>query len=183
MMQKFCSWVFHKVLGFTAEETVEKPQKYIVALAPHTSNWDFIVGIFYCYSIGTPCNFMMKKDWFFWPLGSLMRKLGGIPVDRSHKNHLTDQLAESAKSSDTFRLCITPEGTRKAQAEWKRGFYYIAQKADIPILLYGLDYERRLLSCTKMLRPTGDVDKDMVTIKLYFSQFRAKHPKQFVTGL
>ncbi len=182
-MGRFSSWVFHKVLGFTAVETVERPDKYVVALAPHTSNWDFIVGIFYCHAIDTPCNFIMKKDWFFWPVGPVMRRLGGIPVDRSRKSNLTDQLAETAKRSDTFRLCITPEGTRKAQPEWKHGFYYIALKAGIPILLYGLDFERKVLSCTKMLRPTGDVERDMVEIKQYFSQFRGKHPEQFVTGL
>ncbi len=182
-MGRFSSWVFHKVLGFTAEETVEKPDKYVVALAPHTSNWDFIVGIFYCYSIDTPCNFIMKKEWFFWPVGPLMRRLGGIPVDRSHKSNLTDQLAEAAKRSDTFRLCITPEGTRKAQSEWKHGFYYIALKAGIPILLYGLDYERKLLSCTRMVRPSGDVEREMVEIKRYFERFHGKHPEQFVTGI
>lgn len=91
----------------------------------------------------------------------------------------TDLLAQRAEEADEFRLCITPEGTRKPNREWKRGFYYIALKANIPILLYGLDYRRRLIKCTKMVVPTGDIDKDMLDIKQYFSEFKGRHPEKF----
>ncbi len=182
-MQRLCAWAYYKVLGFRSEETVELPPKYVIALAPHTSNWDFIVGMLLCRAKGLRCNFVMKSEWFFWPLGKVFRSLGGIPVRRDRKNGLTDQLATAAAGSDTFRICITPEGTRKAQPEWKMGFYYIAQKARIPILLYGLDYERKLVSCTKMITPTGDIEKDMREIKEYFLPFRGKHPERFATGL
>ncbi len=180
-LQRLCAWLYYKVLGFTSEETVERPAKYVIALAPHTSNWDFMVGMLYCHACGVRCNFVMKSEWFFWPLGSVFRMMGGIPVRRDRKSGLTDQLATAAVESDTFRLCITPEGTRKAQPHWKRGFYYIAMKAKIPILLYGLDYDRRLISCTKMMMPTGDVERDMREIMLYFTPFRGKHPDRFTT--
>ena len=90
-------------------------------------------------------NFLMKKEWFFWPLGPIFRRMGGIPVWRSKQTSMTDNLAETAMRLPIFQLCITPEGTRKLNPEWKRGFYYIAQKAGIPILLYGVDYEKKLI--------------------------------------
>lgn len=176
--------LYHKILfdwmGFREEVSEPFPAKYIIALAPHTSNWDFIIGMLFCRAKDFNCNFLMKKEWFFWPLGKLMHKLGGIPVYRSKKTGLTDIVAEKAKEMDTFRLCITPEGTRKANKEWKKGFYYIALKADIPILLYGLDYKRKLIKCSRTFIPTGNVEKDMEEIKQYFTEFEGKHPERFI---
>ena len=128
-------------------------------------------------------NFLMKKEWFFWPLGPIFRSLGGIPVYRQKHTSLTDALAETAKQAETFRLCITPEGTRSRVEEWKRGFYLIAMKAQLPILLYGVDYERKLIQCTKTIIPSGDVDRDMREIKLYFKDFHGKYPEKFTTGI
>jgi 1-acyl-sn-glycerol-3-phosphate acyltransferase len=167
-------------MGFREEVSEPFPAKYIIALAPHTSNWDFIIGMLFCRAKDFNCNFLMKKEWFFWPLGNLMHKLGGIPVYRSKKTGLTDIVAEKAKEMDTFRLCITPEGTRKANKEWKKGFYYIALKANIPILLYGLDYKRKLIKCSRTFIPTGNVEKDMEEIKQYFTEFEGKHPERFI---
>ncbi len=183
MLKKLCGWILFKVMGFSVEDTIEKPKKYIIALAPHTSNWDFVLGQLYCCATGLRIQFLMKKEWFWGPLGPLMRRLGGIPVNRSKHTSLTDQIATAAKDADTFRLCITPEGTRKLQPQWKNGFYYIALKADIPILLFGLDYKRRLLCCTKMVQPTGDLEHELPEIKRYFENFTGRHPKQFTTGL
>ena len=128
------------------------------------------------------CNFMMKKEWFFWPLGPIFRSLGGIPVHRQKKTSMTDAMAEAAKTADTFHLCITPEGTRSKTPDWKKGFYFIAQKAGIPILLYGIDYEQRLIQCTKTIIPSGDFEKDMRDIKLYFKDFKGKKPENFMIG-
>jgi 1-acyl-sn-glycerol-3-phosphate acyltransferase len=125
---------------------------------------------------------MMKKEWFFWPLGSLFKKMGGIPVYRQKHTSMTDSIAESAKAADSFRLCITPEGTRSRVEEWKKGFYFIALKAGIPILLYGLDYEKKIIRCTKTIIPSGDLEKDMREIKLYFKDFKGKNPENFTIG-
>lgn len=127
-------------------------------------------------------GFLMKKEWFFWPLGPIWRKLGGIPVWRDKKSSMTDNLAELARKADTFSICITPEGTRSLNPDWKKGFYFIAQKAGIPILLYGVDYERKLIECTRMIEPTGDVEADMKEIKLYFKNFKGKNPELFTIG-
>lgn len=178
-MKNLAKWVLYKRMGYTFESTIPLPSKFVIALAPHTSNWDFIIGLLHSRAEGFQCNFMMKKFWFFWPLGYVMKALGGIPVERSKKMSLTDQMAEQAKQLDTFHLCITPEGTRKRVTEWKKGFYYIALKADIPILLYSLDYEKKLIKCTKSIIPNGDVDAQMQEIKSYYQGVKGKKPEQF----
>ena len=113
-------------------------------------------------------------------MGILMRRLGGIPVYRSKQMHATDAIAVQAKNARKFRLCITPEGTRKAQPDWKKGFYYIALKANIPILLYGLDFADRRIVCTKTIFPNGDIEEQMKEIKEYYADFKGLHPKQFI---
>ena len=123
---------------------------------------------------------MMKKEWFAFPLGGFMRRLGGIPVERSRKTSLTDQLAQIAINSDNFALCITPEGTRKPVAEWKNGFYYIALKANIPILLFGVDYEKKRIVCTKSIMPNGNIEEQMKEIRAYYKDFKGKYPENFI---
>ena len=124
----------------------------------------------------------MKKEWFFWPLGPIFRSLGGIPVWRDKKTSMTDRLADYAMKADKFQLCITPEGTRSLNSNWKMGFYYIAKKANLPIFLYGLDYERKLIACTKIINPSGDIDTDIQDIKSYFKDFKGKYPELFTVG-
>lgn len=182
MIKAFCSWLLYKHMGWTANVTENHPDKFIICLAPHTSNWDFLIGQLYSLSCGMKSNFLMKKEWFFWPLGPLFRRLGGIPVWRSKHTSMTDNLAETASRLPMFQLCITPEGTRSPNPEWKKGFYYIAQKANIPILLYGVDYEKRLIQCTKTIIPNGNIEEQMREIKLYFQDFKGKNPENFTIG-
>ncbi len=160
MWKSFCSWLLYRQMGWTADVTEEHPDKYIICLAPHTSNWDFLIGQLYVGARGMKSNFLMKKEWFFWPLGPIFRKMGGIPVWRSKKTSMTDNL----------------------NPEWKKGFYYIAQKAGLPILLYGVDYQKRHIQCTKTIIPNGDIDHQMREIKLYFKDFQGKHPENFTIG-
>ncbi len=79
-------------------------------------------------------------------------------------------------------ICVTPEGTRSLNPDWKKGFYFIALKANLPIILYALDYEKKLIVSTKVIVPTGNVDKDMREIKLYFKDFKGKNPDKFTVG-
>jgi 1-acyl-sn-glycerol-3-phosphate acyltransferase len=95
---------------------------------------------------------------------------------------MTDAMAETAKSVSQFKLCITPEGTRSRVEEWKKGFYFIALKAQLPILLYGVDYERKLIQCTRTMIPSGDLNADMREIKLYFKDFKGRKPENFTIG-
>lgn len=179
MLQKLSKKILFNWLGFSENITEPLPPKCVIALAPHTSNWDFIIGKLYTTAIGESNLFLMKKEWFFWPLGIIMKRMGGIPVHRNKNTNITDSVAEQAKKADIFRICVTPEGTRKANADWKKGFYYIALKADIPILLYGLDFKTKTIVCTKTVIPNGDVDTQLQEIKDYFRDFTGKHPKQF----
>ena len=169
-------------MGWSVRVTEDHPDKFIICLAPHTSNWDFILGLLYSRARGMQCNFMMKKEWFFWPLGPIFRHLGGIPVYRQKKTSMTDAIAEAAKAAKTYHLCITPEGTRSRTADWKKGFYFIALKAGLPILLYGVDYAQKHIVCTKTIIPSGDLDRDMRDIKVYYKDFRGKKPENFTIG-
>ena len=182
MWKAFCRWMLYKRMGWSVEVTENHPDKYIICLAPHTSNWDFLMGHLYSGANGIKSNFLMKKEWFFWPLGPLFHKMGGIPVYRQKHTSMTDTLAETAKAVSQFHLCITPEGTRSSNPNWKKGFYYIALKAQIPILLYGLDYEQRRIQCTKTIIPNGNFEGQMREIKNYFRNFKGKIPSNFTIG-
>ena len=182
MLKKFSAWLLYQRMGWKANITVAHPKKYIIFLAPHTSNLDFLIGQLFARAENMTSGFLMKKEWFFWPLGPILKKLGGIPVWRNKKTSMTDRLAEMARKAEKFSICITPEGTRSLNPDWKLGFYFIAQKANIPILLYGVDYERKLIECTKMIVPTGDVVNDIREIKLYFKNYKGKKPELFTTG-
>ena len=182
MVKKLCRWILYRLWGWQKNVTVAHPDKYILCLAPHTTNWDLLLGELYAHAEGFQCQFLMKKEWFFGPLGPFFRKIGGIPVWRSKHSSMTDNLAAIARDSKSFHLCITPEGTRSLNPDWKKGFYVIAQKAEIPILLYGVDYEKRIIHCTRSIVPSGDIDKDMRDIKLYYKDFKGKHPEKFTIG-
>lgn len=179
MWKKICGTLLYKWMGWSVERTVPHQDKCIICVAPHTSNWDFIIAELYYWSIGRTAGFLMKREWFFWPMGMLFRKLGGVPVERSRKTSLTDQLAERAMKAERFELAVTPEGTRSLATVWKRGFYFIALKAELPIQLYAIDYARKRIVCTKTLIPTGNVDADMRVIMEYYRSYEGKYPGKF----
>ncbi len=171
--------LFYKVLGWKVNVTVPHHDKCIICVAPHTSNWDFIIAELYYHAIGRKAGFLMKKEWFFWPLGCIFRRMGGIAVTRNKKTSLTDQLAEKAKSMDRFELAVTPEGTRSLVTTWKRGFYFIALKAKLPIMLYAIDYDNKTVICNKTIMPSSDVDADMRLIMDYYRPYKGKYPDKF----
>lgn len=170
MMKGLCK-ILLKWSGWQSEVTVPMRDKCIICVAPHTSNWDFILGELHYGAMGRKAGFLMKKEWFFWPLGPIFRAMGGIPVARSKKTSLTQQLAEIASESSYFNLAVTPEGTRKRVEKWKRGFYYIALGAQIPIQLYAIDGRNKRIVCTKELMPTGDLDADFKVIMEYYRPY------------
>lgn len=182
MIRKLCNWLLYDLLGWKTHVTVEHPKKFIICLAPHTSNWDFLIGLLYMYASGMRINFLMKQEWFFWPLGPIFRRVGGIPVHRAKHTSMTDSLAEIASKQEEFKLCVTPEGTRSLNPDWKKGFYFIALKARVPVLLYGVDYGRKLIECTRSFIPTGDFEREMRQTKLYFKDYRGKKPEKFTIG-
>lgn len=178
MFKSLCRLIFRK-MGWQVEMTVPYRDKCIICVAPHTSNWDFIIAELYYHSIGRTAGFLMKKEWFFWPMGVLFRSMGGIPVERNRHVSLTDRVAEAAMKSERFELAVTPEGTRSLATKWKRGFYFIALKAGLPIQLYAIDYKNKRIVCTKELVPSGDVEADMRLIMDYYRPYEGKYPGKF----
>ena len=178
MFKSLCRLIFRK-MGWQVEMTVPYRDRCIICVAPHTSNWDFIIAELYYHSIGRTAGFLMKKEWFFWPMGVLFRSMGGIPVERSRHVSLTDRVAEAAIKAERFELAVTPEGTRSLATKWKRGFYFIALKAGLPIQLYAIDYKNKCIVCTKELVPSGDVEADMRLIMDYYRPYEGKYPGKF----
>jgi len=177
-MQKFSRWVF-KVLGWKAVVTVEEPPKSVICVAPHTSNWDFIIGKLYYWSLGRKSSFLMKKSWFFFPAGILLRSMGGIAVDRSKRTSVTEQMAEEFNKHESFHLAITPEGTRKLISKWKMGFYHIAVQAKVPIQLAYIDYAKKEMGISGILYPSDDEEADLVIIQAFYKTVNPKHPEKF----
>lgn len=177
-MQKFSKWIL-KVLGWKTLVIVEEPKKSIICVAPHTSNWDFLIGQLYYSALGRKSSFLMKKSWFFFPIGNLLRGLGGIPIDRSKSTSVTDQLAEEFKKRDTLHLAITPEGTRSLVQKWKMGFYHIAVKANVPIQLAYFDYGKKEMGITEIIYPSGDEKADLKKIFDYYKNVEARFPEKF----
>ena len=178
MFKSLCRLIFRK-MGWQVEMTVPYRDKCIICVAPHTSNWDFIIAELYYHSFGRTAGFLMMKEWFFWPMGVLFRRMGGIPVERSRHVSLTDRVAEAAIKAERFELAVTPEGTRSLVTKWKRGFYFIALKAGLPIQLYAIDYKNKRIVCTKELVPSGDVEADMRLIMDYYRPYEGKYPGKF----
>ena len=178
MFKSLCRLIFRK-MGWQVEMTVPYRDKCIICVAPHTSNWDFIIAELYYHSIGRTAGFLMKMEWFFWPMGVLFRSMGGIPVERNRHVSLTDRVAEAAMKAERFELAVTPEGTRSLATKWKRGFYFIALKAGLPIQLYAIDYKNKRIVCTQELVPSGDVEADMRLIMDYYRPYEGKYPGKF----
>ncbi|MDR2953651.1 MAG: 1-acyl-sn-glycerol-3-phosphate acyltransferase [Prevotella sp.] len=168
-----------KLLGWEIRGHEKLPNKSVICVAPHTSNWDLLLGLIAYKSIGRKASFLIKKEWFFFPMNVLFNALGGIPVDRSKKTSLTEEMSELYARKDYFELAITPEATRKKNADWKKGFYFIALASNVPIVITMLDYKEKAIIFKDIFIPTGDVDKDMVTIKSYYKDVTARHPEYF----
>lgn len=155
-------------------------RKCVICVAPHTSNWDFPIGKLFYTSIGCTASFLIKKEWFFFPFNLLFKALGGVPIDRTKRTSVTEQMVEEFNRRDVFQLAITPEGTRKRVEEWKKGFYFIAIEAKVPILLAYLDYGKKEVGIKAVFYPTGEVENDIQQIRSYYKGVEGRNPKNFV---
>ena len=167
------------MMGWKAVGTFDYPNKCIIIAAPHTSNWDFFFGKCYGYISGVRPNYLIKSSFFIPVIGTLFRWSGGIPVYRNTSNNLVDQIVSIFNNSDVFRLGIAPEGTRKRVSKWKTGFYYIAHKARVPIVMVALDFKHKKIGVVDSLIPTGDINKDMLIIQNYFKDSKGKKPENY----
>ena len=153
--------------------------KYIVVVAPHTSNLDFVFGILYAYRLGFKIRYFAKSQLFHWFTAWFFKLLGGMPVDRSKKNNLVSQAVEIINSYNNLIVGIAPEGTRKKTKKWKTGFYYMALEAKIPIALAFLDYKDKKAGIGKVVIPSGDIEKDFKIIEDFYATIHPKHPSLY----
>lgn len=174
----FCKNVL-KLFGWRVLCTVPDYPKSIICVAPHTSNWDFVLGEFAWWSLGRKAGFLMKEAWFFFPMKYLFRALGGIPVSRRHGSSLTETIIRKFNESDRLTIAITPEGTRARVSQWHTGFLRIAHGAGVPIVLGAVDAERKLVHLQETFTTTGDIEADMRAIKKYYSRFQGIRPENF----
>ncbi len=177
-MKSICKFII-KLIGWKIVGETNLPDKSVICVAPHTSNWDLLLGLIVYKSMGRKASFLIKKDWFFFPMNIIFKALGGIPVDRSKKTSLTEQMAEVYAKRNYFELAITPEATRKLNTEWKKGFYFIAMAANVPIVITAMDYGKKEVDFKAVFHPTGDVDADIIEIKSYYKDVTARHPEYF----
>jgi 1-acyl-sn-glycerol-3-phosphate acyltransferase len=181
-MRRYLSRTIYKTIGWRHNMTVDIPDKCVICVAPHTSNWDFILGKLFYTSIGKTASFLMKDSWFFFPVGQLLKSIGGVPVNRKQTDGLREQLAEEFKRRKCFQLAITPEGTRKLNPVWKKGFYHIASMAEVPIVLIYMDYGKKEIGTIGVFYPTGNEEMDIRQIKLQYKTIKACHPEKFSIG-
>ena len=179
-MKRISKFIFNKILGWRVRGEFPVLSKCVITVAPHTSNWDFLVAKLAYSSIGRTANFLIKAEWFIFPFNLFFKSIGGIPVIREKNSSLTDSLAAEFDRRDRMQLAITPEGTRKPVKEWKKGFYYIALKAGVPILLVGLDYGKKEALFLGLIYPSGDYEKDIEEIKFRYKGIQGKKPENFL---
>ncbi len=172
-----------KLFGWSVDITVPDYPKCIICVAPHTSNWDFIIGKLAYASVGRKAGFLMKDSWFFWPLGTIFRAIGGIPVPRNKTKHgsLTDIIVKKYENTECLSLAITPEGTRSRTSKWHTGFLHIAYRADVPVLLGVIDFATKRVIIEQIFRPSGNTEEDMKAIKSFYKPFTGRYPNKFTT--
>lgn len=169
-----------KVFGWKIEaDDISEIKKAVIIMAPHTSNWDFPIGRFALLERRISIRTMIKKESFWFPLGVVLRWLGAIPVDRAHSPKTVKAITQQFDKNKEFILLITPEGTRKLTKRWKKGFYFIAQTANVPIILGFLDYSKKIAGLGPVIYPSGDYDEDMKKIEAFYADKVARHPEKF----
>ncbi|MCX6258781.1 MAG: 1-acyl-sn-glycerol-3-phosphate acyltransferase [Bacteroidia bacterium] len=179
MISKLFARIILKMWGWKTDPNHPVVNKCVMIAAPHTSNIDFLIGYLYYCSIGVKINFLIKKDLFFFPFGFLLKAMGGVPVDRSSGNRMVEQVAKMFRQRDHFHLVITPEGTREKVSEWKKGFYYIARRAKVPIYIGYLDYKTKFVGFITEFFTSGDANADIGTIKNFYKGITPRHPERF----
>ena len=160
-------------------------EKCVICVAPHTSNWDFIMGELAIRSVGMKAGFLMKDTWFFFPLKYFLKAIGGVPVSRERRTNVTGGVIDSFKKNKNLAVAVTPEGTRSFNPHWHSGFLYIAQEAQVPIVLAYFNYDKKVACLDRIFEPSGNMEDDMIAIKKYYQTCDAcgKYPEKFTTGL
>lgn len=178
---KWFSLTWLKLTGWEVQgELPDAARKSVLIAAPHTSNWDLPMTIMVAFALKLNPRWMGKASIFSWPFGGLMRWLGGIAVDRSKSNNLVESSAQAIRDAqEPLQLIVPPEGTRSKVRYWKNGFYYIAQTAQVPIVMAYMDYTAKRSGLGPLFVTTGDIEADMQKIREFYQPFKGKNADQF----
>ena len=160
---KFCGWLLRK-MGWESVGGPMREKKAIVLGVPHTSVWDFLVSYLFYTQFGKVAHIMIKKEFFFWPMGPILRACGAVPVDRESAASMVRSLIEQMNAEDEFHLAIAPEGTRKPTKRWKTGFHLIARETGATVYVGYYDWGRKRISVGEPIDLTDDPKADMQRI-------------------
>lgn len=163
-------------MGWRVEGNIPDEARIVIIVAPHTSNWDFIVGFLAYLALQLDTTWFGKHSLFWWPAGSLFRYFGGIPIERSRSANVVDEYVAEFAKRDRMVLALAPEGTRSRVSGWKTGFYHIAMGARATIVPVALDYPARRVRIMTPLTPTGDIDGDVAVLRSRFTSAMARNP-------
>ncbi|MEY4963663.1 MAG: hypothetical protein RLZZ323_982 [Bacteroidota bacterium] len=178
MKKQFYKWLFFKIMGWKIVGTINPEiKKCVMMVLPHTSAHDFYLGIFTRGIVGLEMNFVAKKELFRFPFGYYFRYMGGAPLDRSGGLNKVDAIAALFATKKVFRLAIAPEGTRKYVSELKTGFYYIALKANVPIIPVAFDFGKKEVRFGQPLLPSGNLESDLELLNQHFVGVKGKIPE------
>lgn len=175
-MHRISKWIL-KLLGFKV--TGWDPltlSKYVVIVMYHTSNWDFPLGLLVRSAMEWDIKFVGKHTLFKWPFGGILRSMGGYPVNRSKSINYVESVAEIFAANDTFRVCITPEGTRSKVDRLKTGFYYIAKAAEVPIVMVAFDFKGREVRISQPVDSQLEYHEVYEKMRVYFKDVGAFIP-------
>jgi 1-acyl-sn-glycerol-3-phosphate acyltransferase len=148
--------------------------KFVIAVAPHTSNWDFVVGMGAMFALDLDLRFLSKHTLFWWPWGYVMRWMGGVAVDRTSAHGVVGDAVAAFARSPSHVLAIAPQGTRRPGAAYRAGFLHIARGAGVPVLLATLDYGARCVRIGPMFEPSSDIEADLRKVQAFFAHVRGK---------
>ena len=165
-----------KLAGWRTHVVPPRTSSYVMIGAPHTTNWDLLLALVLITVEGIPLRIMGKDTLFRWPTGIFMRAIGAIPVNRRENTSMVDQIAERFSQNPDLIIGLAPEGTRSKVRNWRSGFYYIALKAQVPIVMAYLDYANKVVGLGPSIIPTGDIDADFEIIREFYSQITGKYP-------
>lgn len=152
-------------------------KKAIIPVAPHTSNWDFFIGMFAMLALGLNISFLGKHQIFIFPIRRLLIWLGGIPVNRASAHGVVGNISKAFAERDTLILGLSPEGTRKKIIQWRTGFLYMARDANVPVVPVALDFSKREVRIGLPIRVSDDLDSALRAVKNFTCQARGKHPE------
>jgi 1-acyl-sn-glycerol-3-phosphate acyltransferase len=167
-----------KIFGWQISFSLPPRDKYVLVGAPHTSNWDFPLGLLGMWACGLRFNWVGKHTLFKGPLGPIMRAIGGIPLDRLGSIGFLKKVIDLFAKRDQFVMAIAPEGTRSLTKQWKEGFYRIALAASVPIALGYIDYPCKRIGIDRMFEPSGDIEADFMILEEYYHDKIGRHPEK-----